>query len=64
MYLCHVTMPIVFLGQRSNNEVRRSKSRSNVKILITPSIFKVELRIKAQNVGDLTGYPGDIHNFR
>ena len=64
VYLCHVTMPIVFRGQRSNNEVTRSKSRSNFEIVITQSIFELELRSNAQNVGYWTGYLDDIPIFR
>ena len=40
----------LFWGQRSNNKVTRSKSRSNLKITITRSIFKWERHSKAQNV--------------
>ena len=46
------------------DDVIRSKNRSNFKIAITPSIFELELRSKAQNVGYWTGYLGDIPNFR
>ena len=38
MKSCTSKNPIVFLGQRSNNWVTRSKSRSNFVIAITPSI--------------------------
>ena len=56
--------PIVFLGQRSNNWVTRSRNRSEFKIAITLSIFKLECRSKAQNVGHAPGFPDKVLNFR
>ena len=44
--------------------VIRFKNRSNFEIAITPSIFELELRSKAQNVGYWIGYLDDIPNFR
>ena len=44
-------MPIVFLGQRSNNRSPGPRNRSNFEIAITPSIFELERRSKSQNVG-------------
>ena len=55
-----------FVGQecRLNNQVTRSKSRSNFKIVITPSIFELQCRSKAQNVGNWTYYLDNIHYFQ
>ena len=64
MYLCHVTMPIVFLGQGWNNWVTRSRRRSNFEIAITQSILKLDRWSKAQNSGKTLGYQCDILNFR
>ena len=55
---------IVFVGHRSNNQVTRSKSRSNFEIAITPSIFKLERRAKFQNIGNDMAYLGVGLNFR
>ena len=41
-----------------------SKSRSNLEITITPSIFELQRQSKAQNVGNLLGYQYNIPNFR
>ena len=46
------------------DDVIRFKNRSNFEIAITPSIFELELRSKAQNVGYWVGYLDDIPNFR
>ena len=55
---------ILFGVDDITDDVTRSKSRSNLKIVITQSIFELELRSKAQNVGYCTGYLDDIPNFR
>ena len=54
--------PLYYLGQRSNNWVTRSKSRSIFKITITLLIFKLQRRSKAQNVGNALGYQFSIPN--
>ena len=51
---------ILFGVDDITDDVTRSKSRSNIKIVITQSIFELELRSKAQNVGYCTGYLDDI----
>ena len=38
------------------DDVTRSQSRSNIQIDISPSIFKLERRSKAQNIGNANGY--------
>ena len=64
MYLGSGYRCIVFGVDGVIDDVIRSKNRSNFEIAITPSIFELELRSKAQNVGYWTGYPDDISNFR
>ena len=64
MHLCRLTKPIVFLGQKSNNWVTRSKVGQIGQSAITPPVFKLERRSNAQNVGNWTGYLDDIPNFR
>ena len=44
--------------------VTRSQSRSNFEIDISPSIFELQCRSKAQNVGNADDYLSDIFNFR
>ena len=46
------------------DDVTRSQSRSNFEIDISPSIFKLERRSKAQIVGNAHGYLSGIFNFR
>ena len=46
------------------NYVTRSQSRSNFEIDISPSIFELERRSKAQNVGNAHGYLSGIFNSR
>ena len=46
------------------DDVTRSQSRSNFEIDISPSIFELQRRSKAQNVGNVHGYLYDIFNFR
>ena len=46
------------------DDVTRSQSRSNFEIDISPSIFELERRSKAQNVGNVHGYLSGIFNFR
>ena len=46
------------------DDVTRSLNRSNFEIDISPSIFKLEHRSKAQNVGNAHGYLSGIFNFR
>ena len=43
---------------------RNKKSRSNFEIVITLSIFELERRTKAENVGDSMAYIGIILNFQ
>ena len=64
MYLGKGYKPIYYVGQRSNNWVTRSKSRSNFEITVTPSIFELQRRSKAQNLGNAPGYQYSIPNFR
>ena len=45
------------------DDVTRSQSRSNFEIDISPSIFELECRSKAQNVGNAHGYRSGIVNF-
>ena len=42
------------------DDVTRSQSRSNCEIDISPSIFELERRSKAQNVGNVHVYPSGI----
>ena len=46
------------------DDVTRSQSRSNFEIDISPSIFELQRRSKAQNVGNAHGYLSGIFNFR
>ena len=46
------------------DDVTRSQSRSNFEIDISPSIFELQRRSKAQNVGNADGYLSGIFNFR
>ena len=46
------------------DDVTRSQSRSNFEIDISPSIFELERRSNAQNVGNAHGYLYGIFNFR
>ena len=46
------------------DDVTRWQSRSNFEIDISPSIFQVERRSKAQNVGNANGYLSRMFNFR
>ena len=46
------------------DDVTRSQNRSNFEIDISPSIFELQRRSKAQNVGNADGYLSDIFNFR
>ena len=46
------------------DDVTRSQSRSNFQSEITPSIFELERRSKAQNVGNAHGYLSGLFNFR
>ena len=46
------------------DDVTRSQSRSHLEIYISPSIFELERRSKAQNVWNAHGYLSDIFNFR
>ena len=45
------------------HDVTRSQSRSNFEIDISPSIFELQRRSKAQNVGNAHGYLSGIFNF-
>ena len=46
------------------DDVTRSQSRSNFESDISPSIFELECRAKAQNVGNAHGYRSGLFNFR
>ena len=46
------------------DDVTRSQSRSDFEIYISPSIFELERRSKAQNVGNANDYLSGIFNFR
>ena len=46
------------------DDVTRSQSRSNFEIDVSPSIFELQCRSKAQNVGNAHGYLSGIFNFR
>ena len=46
------------------DDVTRSPSRSNFEIDKSPSIFELERRSKAQNIGNANGYLFGIFNFR
>ena len=46
------------------DDVTRSQSRSNFESDISPSIFELERRSKAQNVGNAHRYLSGIFNFR
>ena len=46
------------------DDVTRSQNRSNYEIDISPSIFELQRRSKAQNVRNAHGYLSGIINFR
>ena len=46
------------------DDVTRSQSRINFESNISPSIFKLERRSRAQNVGNAHGYLSGLFNFR
>ena len=46
------------------DDVTRSENRPSFEIAISPSIFELERRSKAQNVGNAYGYLSGIFNFR
>ena len=46
------------------DDVTRSQNRSNFEIDISPTIFELQRRSKAQNVGNAHGYRSGIFNFR
>ena len=46
------------------DDVTRSQSRPNFEIDISPSIFELQRRSKAQNVGNAHGYLSGLFNFR
>ena len=46
------------------DDVTRSQNRSNFEIDISPLIFELQRRSKAQNVGNAHGYLSGIFNFR
>ena len=62
-YHGHAIMPSDNCDNNVIDDVMRSKSRSNFEIAITSSIFKLERRSKAQNVGESHGYLDSILNF-
>ena len=45
------------------DDVTRSQNRSNFEIDISPSIFELQRRSKAQNVGNAHGYLSGIFNL-
>ena len=45
------------------DDVIRSQNRSNFEIAISPSIFELKRRSKAQNVGRANGYLFGTFNF-
>ena len=55
---------MVFVGQKSHNQITRLKSRSNFEIAITRSIFELERRTKSQNVESGMAYLGVGLKFR
>ena len=46
------------------DDVSRSQSMSNFEITVSPSIFQLELRSKAESIGHAHGYLFGIFNFR
>ena len=46
------------------HDVTKSQNRSNFEIDISPSIFELQRRSKAQNVGNDHGYRSGIFTFR
>ena len=46
------------------HDVTKSQNRSNFEIDISPSIFELQRRSKAQNVGNAHGYLSGIFSFR
>ena len=46
------------------DDVTRSQNKSNFEIAISPSIFELERRSKAQNIGNADGHLSGIFNFR
>ena len=46
------------------DDVTRSENKPSFEIAISPSIFELECRSKAQNVGNAYGYLSGIFNFR
>ena len=46
------------------DDVTRSQSRSNLESDTSPSVFVLERRSKAQNIGNANGYFSGIFNFR
>ena len=46
------------------DDVTSSQNRSSFEIDISPSIFELERRSKAQNVGNANGFLSGIFNFR
>ena len=46
------------------DDITRWQSMSKFEIDVSPSIFELERRSKAQNVGNANGYLSDIFNFR
>ena len=46
------------------DDATRSQSKSNFEIDISPLIFELQRRLKAQNVGNANGYLSGIFNFR
>ena len=46
------------------DDVTRSQNRSNFEIDLSPSIFELQRRPKAQKVGNAHGYLSGIFNFR
>ena len=64
----HSTPAMDYLANEENksviDDVTRSQNRSNFEIAISPSIFELEHRSKAQNFGNAHGYLSAIFTFR
>ena len=65
--LVHICRLIRHIGLQMlwvNGQITRSRNKKVGQIVITLSIFELELRTKAQNVGDNMTYIGIILNFQ
>ena len=64
MYLAPVHMCIVFGVDDVIDDVMTSQKRSKIKIAITPLLFKLQRRSKAQIVGLTQGRLAALINFQ